>query len=220
MKTLAIVSRKGGAGKTTLTVHLAVAAEALGIATAVFDLDPQASAALWADHRGDQFPAVRPAQGPRLSVLLDQARAQDADLVILDTPPEADAIATDAANHADAILIPCRPSPLDLDAIPATVRIARNSGKPFFVVINAAPVQGSETEETRIALAGAGVEVAPVALHQRKAYASRMQEGRTAAEIEPKGKAAAEISELLLWICEKVIMLPTHQVTEITRKLA
>jgi chromosome partitioning protein len=220
MKTLAIVSRKGGAGKTTLAVHLAVAAEAIGITTAIFDLDPQASAALWADHRREQFPAVRPAQGPRLSVLLEQARAQDADLVILDTPPEADAIATDAANNADAILIPCRPSPLDLDAIPATVRIARNSGKPFFVLINAAPVQGVETAETRAALTGAGVEVAPVVIHQRKAYSARMQEGRTAPEIEPKGKAAEEVRDLLLWVCEKVIMLPNDQVTEITRKQA
>lgn len=220
MKTLAIVSRKGGAGKTTLALHLAVAAEAHGIATAVFDLDPQASAALWADHRGEAFPAVRPAQGPRLNVLLEQARAQDADLVILDTPPEADAIARDAAEQADAILIPCRPSALDLGAIGASVRIARNSGKPFFVVVNAAPPQGVETDEMRAALAGAGVELAPVVMHQRKAFAARMQEGRTAAEIEPQGKAAAEVRELLLWVCDKVIDLPIEQVTELPRQRA
>src|SRR4051794_16644136 len=106
MKVLAIVSRKGGAGKTTLATHLAVAAENLGLATALFDLDPQASAAIWADHRGQDFPAVVPAQAPRLPGLLAQARSKDADLVILDTPPEADAIATEAATHADAILIP------------------------------------------------------------------------------------------------------------------
>lgn len=220
MKTLAIVSRKGGAGKTTLALHLAVAAEAHGITTAVFDLDPQASAALWADHRGEGFPAVRPAQGPRLGVLLEQARAQDADLVILDTPPEADVIARDAAEHADVILIPCRPSALDLDAIGASVRIARNCGKPFFVVVNAAPVQGVETREMRTALAGAGVELAPVVLHQRKAYAARMQEGRTASEIEPQGKAAAEVRELLLWVCDKVIKLRIKQVTGLTKRRA
>ena len=73
MKTLAIVSRKGGAGKTTISTHLAVAAEALGIVSALFDLDPQASAAIWADHRGESFPAVMPAQYPRLASLLKQA---------------------------------------------------------------------------------------------------------------------------------------------------
>jgi chromosome partitioning protein len=208
MKILAVVSRKGGAGKTTISTHLAVAAEALGIATAIFDLDPQASAALWADHRGESFPAVMPAQHPRLGGLLKQAETQGAGLVILDTPPEADTIASAAAEHADAILIPCRPSALDLNAIGASVRIARAVGKVPFVVINAAPIQGTEVEEMRVALLSAGVDVSPIVLHQRKAYSARMQEGRTAPEIEPKGKAAEEIRALFLWLCEKVDMLP------------
>ena len=220
MKVLAIVSRKGGAGKTTLAVHLAVAAERHGLATAVFDLDPQASAALWSDHRGEAIPAVVPAQAPRLASLLAQARANEADLVILDTAPHADGIASEAASHADAILIPCRPSALDLDAIGASIRLARAVDKPAYVVINAAPVQGVETEETRAALSSAGVEIAPVVLHQRKAYSARMHEGRTAQEVEPKGKAAAEVKDLLLWLCDKVIMLPRQQVTEPTKKRA
>jgi chromosome partitioning protein len=220
MKTLAIVSRKGGAGKTTIALHLAVCAEALGIATAVFDLDPQASACLWADHRGQQFPAVVPAQAPRLAALLEQARAKDADLVIMDTAPHADGIASDAANHSDAILIPCRPSALDLDAIGASIRLARAVEKPAFVVINAAPVQGVETTETRAALAQAGVELSPVVLHQRKAYASRMHEGRTAQEIEPQGKAALEMRELTLWLCDKVGLLSSKQVTKLARQHA
>lgn len=211
MKIIAIVSRKGGAGKTTLAVHLAVAAEAHGLATAVFDLDPQASAALWADHRGQPVPAVVPAQAPRLASLLTQAEAQETDLVIIDTAPHADGIASEAAAQADAILIPCRPSSFDLDAIGASVRLARNVGKPAYVLINAAPVQGSETEETIAALASAGVELCPVVMHQRKAYASRIHEGLTAYEAEPKGKAAGEVRELLLWICEKVIKLPNKQ---------
>lgn len=220
MKVLAIVSRKGGAGKTTIALHLAVAAELHGLATAVFDLDPQASAALWSDHRGEAIPAVVPAQAPRLASLLAQARANEADLVILDTAPHADGIASEAASHADAILIPCRPSALDLDAIGASIRLARAVNKPAFVVINAAPVQGVETAETRAALANAGVEIAPVVLHQRKAYSARMHEGRTAQEVEPKGKAAAEVKDLLLWLCEKAIMLPNKQVTEPTKKRA
>ncbi len=218
MKTLAVVSRKGGAGKTTISTHLAVAAEALGIVTALFDLDPQASAALWADQRGENFPAVMPAQHPRLAALLKQAETQGAGLVIFDTPPEADTIAAAAAEHADAILIPCRPSALDLGAIGASVRIARSAGKPAFVVINAAPIQGTEVEEMRAALSAAGVELAPVVLHQRKAFSARMQEGRTATETEPKGKAAEETRALLLWLCEKVGMLPSEQTTKLAKR--
>jgi chromosome partitioning protein len=208
MKTLAIISRKGGAGKTTIALHLAVAAETHGKATVVFDLDPQASAAIWSDHRGEPLPAVVPAQSPRLSSLLAQAKEQEADFAILDTAPHADAIASDAAAFADLILIPCRPSAFDLDAIGASIRLARAAEKPAFVVINAAPVQGVETDEAIKAIQCAGVEVCPIVLHQRKPYASRMHEGRTATEIEPKGKAAAEAYALLLWVCDKLFMLP------------
>jgi chromosome partitioning protein len=214
MKTLAIVSRKGGAGKTTIAVHLAVAAEAHGLATALFDLDPQASAALWSDHRGEPVPAVVPAQAPRLPALLSQARSNEAALVIIDTAPHADGIASDAATHADAVLIPCRPSAFDLDAIGVSVRLARAAGKPAYVVINAAPTQGVETAEAIAAISAAGVDVCPVVIHHRKAFASRIHEGRTAGEIEPKGKAAAEIERLLLWICEQVIYVAYPQVHE------
>jgi chromosome partitioning protein len=208
MKTLAIISRKGGAGKTTNALNLAVAAEAHGLPTAVFDLDPQASAALWSDHRGEHQPAVVPAQAPRLPSLLAQARQQEAALAILDTAPHADGIASEAATHADLILIPCRPSSFDLDAIGASIRLARAAERPAAVIINAAPVQGVETDEAMEAIASAGVEVCPVVLHQRKPYASRIHEGRTASEIEPKGKAAQETQALLEWVCDKLNLLP------------
>jgi chromosome partitioning protein len=89
MKTIAIISQKGGAGKTTVAVHLAVAAEQHGWKTALFDLDPQASAASWADKRNNQPPAVVSAQAVRLPNLLEQAAAQSADLVIIDSAPNA-----------------------------------------------------------------------------------------------------------------------------------
>ena len=209
MKTVAILSRKGGAGKTTIALHLAVAVEKLGVSTAVFDLDPQASACLWSDHRQEQFPAVVPAQAPRLSGLLAQARTKAAGLVILDTAPHADSIASEAANHADTILIPCRPSSLDLDAIGATIRLARATNKPCYVVINAAPPQGVETQEAQNGLTNAGVELSPVVLHQRKAFASWMHEGRTAQEMDPTCKAATEINDLTKWLCNKMMLLPT-----------
>ncbi len=220
MKTLAIVSRKGGAGKTTIAIHLAVAIEAIGFRVAVFDLDPQASAALWADRREGDSPAVVPAQAPRLAALLTQAREQAADLVILDTAPHADSIASDSASHADAILIPCRPSTLDLDAIGASVRLAQGSGKPAYVVINAAPSQGEETAQMRTALQSAGVSVSPVVLHQLKAFSSFIQEGRTAQEAQPKGKAAEEARELAAWVCSEVIKISNKQNIKLSKRQA
>ena len=217
MKTIAIISRKGGAGKTTLAIHLATAAEAAGITTAIFDLDPQASAAIWADRRDGKPPAVLPAQAPRLPALLAQAAKQEAGLVILDTAPHDDGIAGEAATQADAILIPCRPSSLDLDAIGASVRLARSTGRPAYVVINAAPAQGTETGEAMTALTAAGVTVSPVVIHQRKALASFIQQGGSAGEAEPKGKAADEINKLFLWICDQVSLVDNKHVTKLAR---
>ena len=220
MKVIAIISEKGGAGKTTLAVTLAVAAEAHGLATVVFDLDPRANSTLWGDARESKIPAVVPAQAARLPLLFEQARANDADLVIIDTAGNQESVAAQAAAHADAILIPCRPFGPDLISIATSVKLGKASGKPFFVVINAAPVQGVETAEAVAAITGEGVEVAPVVLHNRKPFVSRFHEGLTALDIDPKGKAAAEMRDFFLWVCEKVILLPKEQVTELTAKQA
>jgi chromosome partitioning protein len=104
MKTIAIISQKGGAGKTTVAIHLAVAAEQNGLKTALFDLDPQASASSWSDKRGNPSPAVVFAQAARLPSLLEQAASQSADLVIIDSAPNADSASLAAARAVDLIL--------------------------------------------------------------------------------------------------------------------
>jgi chromosome partitioning protein len=218
VKVLAIISEKGGAGKTTLAVNLAVTAEAFGLATAIFDLDPRANSTVWGDNRDSRMPAVVPAQAPRLPMLLDQARANDADLVIIDTAGNAESAAGQAAHNADAILIPCRPFAPDLISIATSAKLAKGSGKPFFVVINAAPVQGVETAEAVAAITAEGVAVCPVVLHSRKSFVSRFHEGLAALDVDPKGKAAAEMRELFLWVCENVIMLPSDKMVELTNK--
>ena len=152
MKTIAIISQKGGAGKTTIGIHLAVAAEKRGINTALFDLDPQASASSWSDKRNHPSPAVVSAQAARLPGLLEQAAAQSAELVIIDSAPNADAASLAAARAADLILIPCRPAAFDLNAIGTTLNLAALAGKPAYVVLNAVPPQGKVGEEARLAL--------------------------------------------------------------------
>jgi chromosome partitioning protein len=204
---LAVITDKGGAGKTIVSTNLAVVAEAHGLATAIFDLDPRANSAVWGDKRPGGFPAVVPAQVPRLDLLLEKARQQDTDLVIMDTPGNDLATAGAAAARADAILIPCKPSPPDLISIVPTVKIALESGKPAFVLLNAAPAVGVEVEEARSAIAAAGVPVAPVVFYQRKAFSSRFHEGLTAWEIDRKGKAAEEALALFLWRASDVLLL-------------
>ena len=64
MKTIALITEKGGTGKSTIAVHLAIAARRQGKIVAVIDLDPQASAQLWCQRRGGQDLAVVSARPP------------------------------------------------------------------------------------------------------------------------------------------------------------
>jgi chromosome partitioning protein len=200
MKTIAIISQKGGAGKTTLAIHLAVAAVQKGLHVALFDLDPQASAASWSDKRNQPTPAVVSAQAIRLPGLLEQAANQLADLVIIDSAPNADAASMAAARAADLILIPCRPAAFDLNAIGTTLNLAAVAGKPAFVVLNAVPPLGKVGEEARRALETGGVQVAMPMLHHLVAYAHAVNDGRTAQELDARSKAAAEIDALFVWV--------------------
>jgi chromosome partitioning protein len=215
MHVVAILSQKGGTGKTTLALHLAVAAERAGHVAAVIDLDPQASAAGWKDSRAGETPVVVPIPSTRLAQALDLARGAEAELVLLDTAPHSSEVALAAAEAADLVLIPCRAGILDLRAIGATARLAKIAGKPAHVVLNSMPPRASNIiADAREAVAVHGLSVAPVTIQQRVAYAHALTAGQTAQEYEPEGKAAEEIAELYTWLRS---VLPT---SEAIRRLA
>jgi chromosome partitioning protein len=204
MKIIAIISQKGGAGKTTLALHLGVAAELKGHTAVVIDLDPQASATGWGDHREANAPVVVSAQSSRLQKVLDAAKANEADFVIIDTAPHSEGAALAAARAADFILIPCRPAILDLRAISESIDLAKLAEKPCAVVLNAVPPRGSLAQEAEEAVAGYGASVVPIHICQRAAFQHALTAGQTAQEYEPGGKAAEEITQLYDWIIQKV----------------
>ena len=201
MYTVAILSQKGGTGKTTLTLHLAVASERASQPAVVIDLDPQASGAEWKDSRSAETPVVVPVPSTRLRQALDAARAGGAALTLIDTAPHATEVALAAAEAADLILIPCRAGILDLRAIGTTARAVRIAGKQAFVVLNAMPPRAPNVlADARAAVAVHGLKVAPFTIQQRAAYAHGLIAGQTAQEYEPTGKAASEIGELYEWL--------------------
>jgi chromosome partitioning protein len=210
MQTIAVISQKGGAGKTTTAVHLAVAAQQEGYRVAVIDLDPQATARKWGDKRQDPEPEVIGDHAERLPQLVEAARANGADLLIIDTAPNADRASLAAARAADVILIPCRPAAFDLEAIEATRDLAAIAKKPAYVVLNSAPIRSAITEEARQGLEAQGAKVCPHVLFVRVAYAHSVIDGRTALEFEPDGKAAEEVRALFKWASGHV-GLPTRQ---------
>jgi len=206
MKTIAIISQKGGAGKTTLAVHLATAAALAGHNAAIIDLDPQGTAASWGDRRQADVPEVVSGQAARLSVLIDAAKGNGADFLVVDTAPNADQTALRAAQSADVVLIPCRAATFDLEAIKATLTLSQLAQRPAFVVLNAIPPRSGVGREAAEGLMAQGAQVAPVMLSQRAAFTHGVIDGRTAQEFEPQGKAAEEVASLYAWLCGIVDM--------------
>ena len=130
MKTIAIISQKGGAGKTTLALHLATAFALSGRNAAIIDLDPQASSANWSDRRASDMPVVLSAHASRLAHEMDRVRQTGGDVLVIDTAPHSDSAALEAAKAADLVLVPCRPAILDIEAIHNTLGLVGTTGTP------------------------------------------------------------------------------------------
>ena len=204
MKTIALISQKGGVGKTTLATALAVAAHLDGRSAAVVDLDPQASASFWKDARQAEEPAVTAVPPTRLGAVLDAARSTGCDWTVIDAPPMAKDIAFEAARQADFILVPTRPAVLDVMAISRTLELVVHYGRPAAVVLSLCPVRGREVADTETAVRELGAVVAPVRIHNRIAFSRAQQSGMTAQEFLPSGPAAEEIRQLYQYVCSMV----------------
>jgi chromosome partitioning protein len=208
MKVVAIISQKGGAGKTTVATLLATAASLAGYRAAIVDLDPQGTAASWGDRRVAEEPEVVSGQAIRLPALVSAAEQNGADFLVIDTAPNADQTASLAARAADVVLIPCRAAAFDLEAIETTLLLSKTAGKPAYVVLNAVPPRSAIGKEAAAGLVERGAQVAPYLLSQRAAFAHAVIDGRTAQEFEPEGKAAAEVAALYTWLCG-IVDMPT-----------
>ena len=197
MRVVAIASCKGGAGKTTLAGHLAVAAERAGITPAlVVDTDPQGTLSLWWEAREAQTPMFAEALPERLGAGLERIEALGVALLVIDTPPALEATLSAIIRIADLVVIPVRPSPHDLRAVGATVDIIEKLGKQLTFVINGAAPRARITNEAVMALSQHGT-LAPVILHQRTGYAASMIDGRTINEVKGEARGANEVA--LLW---------------------
>lgn len=197
MHIITLAAQKGGVGKTTLAVNLAVAAQAAGIKTALFDLDPQESATAWSERRKAELPHVEPISARRLNQAIDAAEANGFDLTIIDTPPAAGAEAAAAAQRADLVLIPCRPSLIDLDAIKRTAQLIISTGRSGYVVLNAAPPTATTLlDDARTLAEDTGLKVARAVIRERSAYRAAWPYGLGVIEHEPAGKAAQEVALL------------------------
>lgn len=196
MKTIVITSQKGGSGKTTLTAHLAVAAQAEGAGGAfIVDTDKQGTLTHWHDRREAEDPGRLDVPFSRLGTGLDTIAAQGAGFCFIDTAPTISAQSASIIARADLVVIPVRPSPADLWAVGETVELARAAGRPFLFVLTQAKAQAAITAQAVAALSEHG-RVARAFIADRVAYASAMTGGRVAQELAPRSPAARELGEL------------------------
>jgi chromosome partitioning protein len=200
MKVVAILSEKGGAGKTTLAVHLATAAHLAGLGVAILDLDPQGSAYAWAERRTEppEAQAITPVALPGW---IEKLRQAEAELVVLDTGRDANNAGYTAARAADMILIPLRPGGFDLLALARTLDLCKLAGKRPYVVLNAIRPGSLRAEsDAREAVADLECEIAPFVLHDRADYRHASVAARSAQELDAKGKAAEEVAAAFAWL--------------------
>lgn len=207
MFTISILSQKGGAGKTTIAINLAIAATLARKSTVVIDIDPQASATSIGDIRKIDEPVILSAQAARLDKVLSTAKEGGADLVIIDTAPHSQNEALKAAKCADLIVMPCRPTILDLHGVSYTVNLAEMAKVPLLAVLNAVPPTGKLGDEAKDALSQYNIEISPVQIVHRASFYHALTGGLGVQEYDPKGKAAVEIEHLYNFIIKHVNML-------------
>jgi len=195
MHVVTVCSTKGGVGKTTLTAHLAVEATEKGDGpVAIIDADPQASLARWWNARIADTPAFVQTNMKGLPDQIDALQEAGYALVLIDTPGADVSYTRTILRKAHLVLVPSRPSPLDLGTLGATVGMVEAEDKPLMFVLNGVTARTRISVQAIQALSLHG----PVAaiLHQRTDYAAAMTDGRVAGELDPSSRSAEEISAL------------------------
>ena len=195
MQTWAIIAQKGGQSKTTIATAFAVEAAREGAAVVILDADDrQGSALYWSERRDSDDVMVKDSSVAGLPLHVSRGRdSGKVDLIIIDTPANSKDIAMLAAEQADFVVIPVAPRGLDVHSVLQTVKQVQQAGTPFAVILTQVPHQGGEGDEARAGFAAQGVAVFDSVLHFRKDFYKATPIGKTAIELDPDSKAAAEL---------------------------
>lgn len=194
---ITIAQQKGGAGKTSLTVHLAVALYQAGHSVSLIDIDPQGSLTEWHSRRpeADDF-TLSTVEGWRAPSESNRLK-KNSDIVLIDSPPHTETGAKVAIRAADAVILPVQPSPMDVWATAPTIAIAQKENVPALVVFNRMPPRGALPDAMRAELAGQDLSIAETSFGNRQVFAASLLEGRGVTEMGSKGgKAALEAQAL------------------------
>jgi chromosome partitioning protein len=198
---ITIAQQKGGAGKTTLAIHLALAWAAAGRRVAIIDIDPQASVSTWFRVRNERLNgAAAPIEavavgGWRVAGEVER-QARNHDVVLVDSPPHAETEARIAVRAGKLVLVPVQPSPMDFWATKPTLDLARAEKTPALLVLNRVPARANLTGAMLEAFRSLDVPLAETQIGNRVALAAALNEGKGILEYDPSSIAAAEIVAL------------------------
>lgn len=207
MKVIALVTQKGGSGKSTVCVSLAVAAQEAGHAVCILEIDRQATATQWSQTRKGEPPEVAQVPADKLEATMGRVRDGAYDYVFIDTPG-IDSPGTHAAIRlADLCLIPCRPTPADLRGVGPTLAAIQRLEKDFAFVLNQTPPKSYRVRDTAEGLKVLGM-LAEVNLVMRNDHQDAMGTGQGVTELNPTGAAAEEIRKLWAWVDNRTKGLP------------
>ena len=207
-----VAQQKGGAGKTTLALHLGACWAGQGRRVALLDIDPQGSLTEWFKLRERQGVKSagrldhRTAAGWRTSSEIDRLKAEH-DVIIIDSPPHAETEAKVAIRAAALLLVPVQLSPMDLMATRPTIKLAESERTPWMLVLNRVPPRGLLADTILAQIQELGLDVAQNSLGNRTLFASSLMSGRGVTEAAPQSPAAEEITAVADEVWARLAML-------------
>ena len=208
-KVITISQQKGGSGKTTLAVHLALAfIKYHNLKVAVIDTDPQGSLGKWFMIRTEKKVSNDNLTFKTASLWGAQYESKtlkkDHDIVIIDTPPKIESDARPSIESADLVLIPVAASHVDFWATGAIVDIAKKANKKILIQINRSSQRSKLITKTNEFIKSLDLSATKTIIGNRQIFASSMGEGKTAVEKQKKSSAIEEIKQLSEQILSEV----------------
>ncbi len=202
MKVWMVIGKKGGIGKTTLSLNLAVASVLSGMKTLTIELDSQKSLSYWWETRENDGPHHIQCSAHQLSEELAKAVQHGFELVIIDTPGYESAELTPMIKFSTICLVPCQPSLDDCRSVSDTIQVIKKLHKPFVIIASRCPATGNDFQEFNTGMSTLGI-VCPTPTIERKGYKRAYAIGLGVMEYESDKKAASEINSIFQWVKKK-----------------